>query len=194
MRDDPTVVALVQRARDGDPAAWDQIVERYAALIWSTCRRFGLSGAQAEDVGGNVWLRLVERLDTLREPAALPGWLATTTQRICLQTLQDQRRHVPVAEAGIGDSEELPSDTWLLIEDRRLVLRHAFSELSARCQKLLTFLFRDPPAPYTEISSELEMPIGAIGPNRQRCLQRLRESRALGALLETSSSSAGTAP
>jgi RNA polymerase sigma factor (sigma-70 family) len=145
-------------------------------------------------VAGNVWLRLVERLDTLREPAALPGWLATTTQRICQQTLKDKQRSVPVAEQAIEDREGLPSDTWLLIEDRRIALRHAFSEISVRCQQLLTYLFRDPPMPYTEISAELEMPMGAIGPNRQRCLQRLRQSQVLLALLDGPSEAAGTSP
>jgi hypothetical protein len=39
--------------------------------------------ADADDVGGSVWLRLVEQLGALREPAALPGWIATTTDREC---------------------------------------------------------------------------------------------------------------
>jgi len=34
-----------------------------------------------------VWLLLVEQLGKLREPAALPGWLATTTKRECLRVV-----------------------------------------------------------------------------------------------------------
>jgi len=85
MRDDPVVIALVGRARDGDQTAWDQIVERFAPLAWSICRRHRLSDADANDVGQNVWLRLVEHLPSLREAAALPGWLTTTTRRACLR-------------------------------------------------------------------------------------------------------------
>src|SRR5262249_62021216 len=81
MRDHPTVIALVVRATEGEQTAWDEIVERFAPLVWSICRRFRLSEADTYDVGQNVWLRLVEDLPSLREPAALPGWVAATTRR-----------------------------------------------------------------------------------------------------------------
>src|SRR5271169_2478265 len=83
MRDDPRVTDLVTRARDGDQQAWGALVERYAPLIWSICRRYRLSDADAEDVGQAVWLHLVDQLANLRDPAALPGWLVTTTRRQC---------------------------------------------------------------------------------------------------------------
>ena len=35
MRDDPSVIRLVERARDGDQHAWNELVERYAPLVWS---------------------------------------------------------------------------------------------------------------------------------------------------------------
>ena len=92
MRDDPTVVALVTRAAGGDPAAWDEIVERYAPLVWGICARFQLSNHDREDVSQNVWLLLVEQLGKLREPAALPGWIATTTHRECLRVVTAARK------------------------------------------------------------------------------------------------------
>ncbi|MFI5682953.1 RNA polymerase sigma factor [Streptomyces sp. NPDC051636] len=186
MRDDPAVVDLVLRARDGDGKAWDGIVERYASLIWSVCRRYGLTGSDADDVAGSVWLRLVEYLDTLRDPAALPGWLARTTQRECLQALGARKRQVPVDDPGLenhsvsgGEAGGLDSD--LLRAERRHALRTAFAELPARCRELLGMLFADPPLPYAEISTALDLPVGAIGPNRRRCLERLRRSRTLAA-------------
>jgi len=92
MRDDPSVRDLVTRARNGDASAWDAIVERYAALVWSICRRYRLCRPDADDVGQTVWLRLVEQLPALREPAALPGWLATTTHHECLRVVQMARK------------------------------------------------------------------------------------------------------
>jgi RNA polymerase sigma factor (sigma-70 family) len=179
MRDDPVVVDLVVRARRGDKAAWDAIVERYAPLVWAVCRRHRLSGADAEDVGASVWLRLVENLGGLREPAALPGWLATTARRECLQFLSMQNRQIPVEDLDVGPDTGPASDEWLLLEERRDALRQAFAGLQERCQRLLAMLFGEPPTPYAEISATLEMAIGAIGPNRKRCLDRLRRSRAL---------------
>jgi hypothetical protein len=75
----PSVTALVASARNGDKRAWDELFERYAPLIWSICRRYRLSQMDADDVGQNVWLQLVGHLAAIRDPAALPGWLATTT-------------------------------------------------------------------------------------------------------------------
>jgi RNA polymerase sigma factor (sigma-70 family) len=180
MRDDQVVVALVERARDGDGDAWNQIVERYAPLVWSLCRRYGLSGADADDIGAVVWLRLVERLGSLREPAALPGWIATTTRRECLQWLKAGNRQVVTDEIE-GEAGEGPED-WLLVQERHIVLRAAFAELTERCRRLLSMLFDDPPRPYTEIAAELGLRIGAIGPTRMRCLDRLRDNPIVAAL------------
>src|SRR5579862_9884051 len=88
---DPTVSELVARAKDGDRQAWDALVERYAPLIWSICRRNRLGEADAQDVGQTVWAQLVDQLDKIRDPAALPGWLATTTRRQCLRVLRATR-------------------------------------------------------------------------------------------------------
>jgi hypothetical protein len=52
------VVTLVMRARDGDERAWAALVERYAPLIWSLCRRYRLGATDTADVGQNVWLLL----------------------------------------------------------------------------------------------------------------------------------------
>jgi RNA polymerase sigma factor (sigma-70 family) len=82
---------LVSRATNGDRQAWDGLVERYAPLIWSICRRHGLGDADAEDVGQSIWLKLVDQLDKIRVPAALPGWLATTTRRECGRVLRAAR-------------------------------------------------------------------------------------------------------
>jgi hypothetical protein len=48
------------------------------------------------------------------------------------------------------------------------------AHLPQRWQRLLELLMSDPPASYAEISDELGLPIGSIGPTRGRCLARLR--------------------
>src|SRR5215472_4259179 len=88
MRDNPPVADLVMRAATGDKQAWDALVERYAPLVWSICSRYRLGGADAQDVGQSVWLHLVEQLRNLRDPAALPRWLATTTRLECARVLR----------------------------------------------------------------------------------------------------------
>jgi RNA polymerase sigma factor (sigma-70 family) len=184
MRDDPSVVALVARASTSDKDAWNEIIERYAPLVWSICMRYRLSNHDTEDVGQTVWLLLVEQLGKLREPAALPGWLATTTQRECLRVLAAARKAqdaltlddtLPVVDTAVIEQE-------ILAAERSAALRTALGELPPRCQQLLTMLISDPPRSYAEISATLQIPMGSIGPQRSRCLERLRRSSALARL------------
>jgi RNA polymerase sigma factor (sigma-70 family) len=183
--DDLTVSDLVARARKGERQAWDALVERYASLIWSICRRFRLSDADADDVGQNVWLLLVDHLDTLQCAAALPGWLATTTRRECLRVL----RTVQVPVGACVDAEmrsdplDEPAEHGLLQAERHAALREAFGRLSPFGQQLMGLLIQDPPLPYAEISTRLGIPVGSIGPNRSRCLDQMRRHPAIAALI-----------
>jgi RNA polymerase sigma factor (sigma-70 family) len=185
VRDDPSVVALVERAAGGDRGAWDEIVERYAPLVWSICNRYQLSSHDTEDVGQTVWMLLVEQLGRLREPAALPGWLATTAQRECMRVLRGARRH-RLAAATIDELEQYPDATVIEEEiisaERSVALRSAFAELPPQCQRLLSMLISDPPISYAEISAALGIAVGSIGPQRARCLRRMRRSSALAGL------------
>jgi RNA polymerase sigma factor (sigma-70 family) len=193
MRADPSVTGLVMHARNGDKQAWDALVERYAPLVWSICRRYRLGGADAEDVSQNVWLHLVDQLDSLRDPAALAGWLATTTRRECLRVLREARRtqtgrhvldaeNIPANQTGMAEHE-------LLIAERHAALREAFTHLPPACQQLIALLIEDPPVPYAQISAKLGIPAGSIGPARGRCLDKLRRHPAIAALINTESAS-----
>jgi RNA polymerase sigma factor (sigma-70 family) len=182
MRDDPHVVALVTRASEGDQDAWYEIVDRYASLVYTICTRYRLSNHDIEDVGQNVWLLLVEQLGKLREPAALPGWLATTTARECLRVVTAANKAERLG-TGMDDSvvfvDAAAIDEEILVAERNAALRAAFADLSPSCQRLLSMLISDPPHSYADIHAKLRIPVGSIGPQRARCLDRLRRSSAL---------------
>jgi RNA polymerase sigma factor (sigma-70 family) len=185
MRDDPSVIALVARAANGDQDAWNEIVERYAPLVWSVCARYRLNSQDTEDVGQTVWLLLVEHLGKLREPAALPGWLATTTHRECQRALTSARR----TEDAAMRLDDFPSvvdaaviEQEVMVAERNVAMRLALRELPPRCQQMLSMLISDPPRSYAEISAALQIPMGSIGPQRARCLERLRRSAVLARL------------
>ena len=143
--------------------------------------RYKLSRHDAADVCQNVWLRLTERLDTIREPAALAGWLATTTRRECMAGFRRHRSEVPNAmELDVAaDVESTDPARNLLFAERHEALLAALGELPEAARSLLTLLMADPPRTYREISDELGIPIGSIGPTRARYLERLRQSPAL---------------
>lgn len=185
MRDDPVVVALVDGVRDGDAAAWDELVARYAPLVWSICLRFHFNEVDAHDVGQTVWLRLIEYLPRLRDPAALPGWIAITTRNECLRLVRLEKRDQDATQLSATNLLSTPEtvDERLLIAERNAALRTAFGQLAAPCQRLLNALLVDPPRSYASIADELGMPTGSVGPRRARCLEKLRRSPALAPLV-----------
>jgi RNA polymerase sigma factor (sigma-70 family) len=195
MRDDPAVIDLVARARDGDQRAWNEIVDRYAPLVWFICKRYQLSRADVDDIGQTVWLLLVEQLGNLRQPAALPGWLATTTQRECLRVLRAaskyDRSELPEASQTSRDQPAEIVEQEIIEAELGAAVRAAFAELPERCRRLLSMLISDPPRPYAQISAELSIRVGSIGPQRARCLKRLRRSPALAAFRDTAPDDTG---
>ena len=180
------VTDLVMRARDGDRRAWDAIVERYAPLMWLICRRYRLADADADDVGQAVWLQLVNHIGQIRDPAALPGWLAATTGRECGRIVRAARRTPPSGQVidadDIPDEQAAPPDDDLLQAERHAALREALTHLPPPCQQLVALLTEDPPLPYAQISARLGIPVGSIGPSRSRCLAKLRRHPAIAAL------------
>jgi RNA polymerase sigma factor (sigma-70 family) len=189
-RDMAEVAFLVHAAADGDRAAWDALVDRYNGLVWSVARSHRLSTVDASDVVQTTWLRLVENLGRLQEPERVGAWLATTARRECLRTLRHSARMVAVEDPPEQVTESR-LDAALLVEERDRALWQAFGGLSERCQELLRLLVADPPPSYEEVSAALDMPIGSIGPTRQRCLDRLR-GLAEGEGVTTSDTSGGS--
>ena len=130
----------------------------------------------------------MDQLGKIREPAALPGWLATTTRRECGRTLRAARkssaRYVP-DDQKIRDEQAVPAEEELLAAERAAALREAFDDLPPACRQLIALLIEDPPLSYAQISARLRIPVGSIGPSRRRCLDKLRRHPAIAALIDT---------
>ncbi len=194
MSEDQSVTDLVAHATNGDQRAWDDVVERYAPLVWFICRRHQLDDADAGDVQQSVWLQLVSQLDKIRDPAALPSWLATTTRRECVRVLRQARG--PLAAGDVPDAAAIPdqqagmAEQELLAAERHVALREGLARLPPCCQRLLGMLIQDPPVPYAQISASLGIPVGSIGPRRGRCLDKLRSDPVIAALINADTAAA----
>lgn len=170
---------LFEAARAGDQAAWNALVDRYNRLVWSVARSFRLPTADAADAVQMTWLRLVENLDRISEPERLASWLGTTVRRECLQHLRRSSR-VRTDGAGTDLLDTVPDpappiETALLDDERDQALWQAMGMLGDKCQQLLRVLMASPPPAYSAVAAALEMPIGSIGPARQRCLAQLKK-------------------
>ena len=125
----------------------------------------------------------MENLDRIRDPERLGAWLATTTRHECLRHIRLDARETPAFDELIFErAADQPVETELLTRERSDALRRALGGIGERCQALLRMLAAVSAPSYEEISAALGMPIGAIGPTRARCLERLRRSPELAGL------------
>src|ERR1035438_8729282 len=187
MRDDPSVIALVTRAAGDDQQAWDELIERYAPLVWATCTRPRLSNHDIKGVSaracGCCWSRSSASYASGRAARRAGDHHQRESLRVATATRKSQQLGSAVDDAPFADERAI--DEEILIAERNAALRTAFAELPPHGQHLLAMLFRDPPCSYSEISATLGIPIGSIGPQRVRCLERLRQSPALTAFGES---------
>ncbi len=177
--DAPDVAGLVRLAAEGDLQAWERLVDQYARLIWAITGDFKLVESDAADVAQTTWLRLLEHIDRIEYPARVGSWLAATARHECLRCVAAKKRVVLAHDDDDLDLKgamaiEPEVDERLLADERTQTVREALARLPMRWQRLLEMLMADPPVPYADISDELGLPVGSIGPTRGRCLDRLR--------------------
>ena len=106
----------------------DDLVERYAPLVWPICRRHEPSDA---DVNQSVRLQLMSQLDQIGDPAALPGRVATATRRECVRV----RRAAPGPHAAgyLPDAQAIPDQHAEMAEQELLTAeRHATPRCAER--------------------------------------------------------------
>ena len=172
-----TVATLVEKARQSDAGAWEELVARFGGMIAATGRRYRLTPSDVSELQQTTWLRLVENLHRIEQPERVGGWLATTARRESLQLLRRAGKYHSGADqmlANMPDKHLPDPDARPIAEERETVLRAGWGRLKPRCQELLSLLISDEPVGYKDLSKLLQMPVGSIGPTRARCLEHLR--------------------
>jgi RNA polymerase sigma factor (sigma-70 family) len=172
--------ALVQAARTGNREAWQALLERFTPRVRAVARRYRPAAQDVEDVVQTTWMRLLEHIDSVREPGALGAWLETTARRESLRVLRAAQRERPTDDAQVGDAPVAPvAEQRLMTSDERVALGRALSGLPHHQRRLVAALFAEPAPSYAEISGTLGVPIGSIGPTRARILASLRRAPGL---------------
>jgi RNA polymerase sigma factor (sigma-70 family) len=175
--DDP---ALVEACLAGSDAAWRALVDKYARLIMSVPLRFRFPRADAEDIFQAVCVDLVEQLASVREPAALRGWLVRVATHKCLHARRRLGRESatdPAVLASESASDEPSADQVMAEAEATQRVREAVAGLSQRCRDLLHRLFVETPMrPYEEVARLLGVARGSVSFLRGRCLQRLKRA------------------
>ncbi len=174
--EDESLTQLFDSVLVGHRQSWEAIVDRLNGLVWSVVRGFRLTPEDAEEVAQTTWLRLLENLDRIEDPERLGLWLATTARRESMRML-DRRSRTRLVEPSHWELEQSGQDdgqNQILDREQLRGLSQALAGMPDQCRDLLRLILCDPPFSYGEISEVLDLPIGTIGPRRNRCLSRLR--------------------
>ena len=184
--DDP-----ITAVKSSDEDGWNALIEGYQPIINSVCRRYRLKPEDAADVSQTVWMKVIDHLDRIREPRALPAWIKTTAQREALAALRSRDR-IALLDVSLdnsaGWSPLIPSsdssevDAPMLDAERRAAVRDGLTVLPESHRALLSLLVADPPITYQQIGDQLGLPLGSIGPTRARCLRKLAATTSIRAL------------
>jgi len=187
---------LVTCARAGSRPAWEELVDRFTPLLWSIALRHRLDHADAADVVQTTWLRLVEHLYRIREPSCVPGWLVTTCRREAVRIRrmnacwEPEDTTDPSSLLGQRHGQDDAGDPVgvVLRQEAAATIRSALGDLPARQQQLLVSLAEPGGrSRYAQAAAALNVPVGSIGPVRQRALRRLRADSRLRAIWEITS-------
>lgn len=182
--DQQPVVLPVPAPREARPTgtlSLSELVAAYDGMVRAIARRYRLQASDVDDVAQTTWLRLVQSLDRIEDRACIPGWLATTTRRESMRVLRTHTREVAVdLEAGpdVVDDEAPDPLLGLLDDERAAALHDALDELPARWRTLVWALACSDGAGYARVSEQTGIPVGSIGPTRQRALAQLRTALA----------------
>ncbi len=168
--------------RGGDPRAMDALVRLMTPVLWHVVRAYGLERMLAEDVVQATWLTLVRRADGIHDPRAVAGWLTTTARREAWRVGRAQQRQYATADseldARLAPAESAEDLAHISLRDARLW--RAVASLEERCRRLLRIVAFEEHPDYARIARDLAMPVGSIGPTRQRCLGKLRAALGTG--------------
>jgi len=106
----PVEFELIERARKGDDAAFQKIVQSYRKRILGTIARLIGRPEDVEDVGQEVFVRLYLSLDQLRAPDVFEPWLYRLTVNAAYDYLRRQRRRPESRLADLSEQQVVMAD------------------------------------------------------------------------------------
>ena len=150
-----------------------QRVDRYSRYVYAiVVRGFRLGHDEAEDVFQDVFLRVYERLGTLRDDEALRPWIAQVARRICIDRLAERGGACYPAALDEEPSDPATEGELTGIEEA-MDVHEALARLEPPCREMLDrFFARD--EPYRVIADALSLPMGTVASRISRCLDELR--------------------
>jgi RNA polymerase sigma-70 factor (ECF subfamily) len=179
-----TEAALVERARSGDVAAYEELVRQYQQVAFRVAYVIAGSAQEAEDAAQEGFLRAYRALGQLRADAPLRPWLLTIIANAARTKRASAARHPTVALSAAADRpanerESSPEQAAVMAEQRRELLAAIQALRDDDQQVIACRYFLD--LSEAEMAGILDLPRGTVKSRLSRALQRLRQQLAANA-------------
>ena len=165
---------LAERFRNGDRAAFDQIVRRHQKGVWYLVRRYVKRDADASDVTQQAFVRAFKGLASFRGAASVRSWIYRIAINCALSWLRDHRREEPTEIAEDALTEANPAPANLIGGEDGARLRDAIKELPPK-QKLVLELRVFDDLSFKEVAELAECTENTAKVNFHYAVKRLRE-------------------
>jgi RNA polymerase sigma-70 factor (ECF subfamily) len=163
---------LVAQARQGNPAAFGELVDRHRSAVYRAARAALGSHADAEDAAQDAFLVAFRRLDSFRGEASFKTWLLTIAWHEAINRrrsiLRLLRRTVEPGVNEEGDPVEMPfvaagptPEQAAAQRQSRRAIRAAIAGLAPKLRDAL-LLAQSGEHTYDEIGAMLGSPVGTI--------------------------------
>ncbi len=161
--------ALVDRVLR-DPAAFEEVVDRHKAMVYSLAYNFFQNRSVAEDIAQDAYLELYRNLHKIESDLHLSFWLRQTVTRKCIDWSRrlKHRRYQPLEDAPEPGAEPRRRDPMLTDE-----LNAKIATLPEKMRWVLILRFQED-LKLSEIAETLEMPVNTVKTTLRRALERLR--------------------
>jgi RNA polymerase sigma-70 factor (ECF subfamily) len=138
---DDEVAALIAAAREGDHAAYGELIRRYSEALYRVAYRLLRDHGEAEDACQEAFLRAFTRLCTYDSHYSFYTWLSAIVTNICLRALQRRDwRSISVDPALLREAPVFAADEpelALLTKERADVVHQALNRLPAGYRQML---------------------------------------------------------
>lgn len=176
MEDLQVVATLVRRCVAGDPAAWEEIVQKYNRRIYNICYRFAGSSDDAQDLTQEVFIKMYRTLNSYdTERGAFMTWVTTITRNLLVDHFRKgkQDRVTDSLDGATSEHEDaqplsekiedkgLPPDAQVQSRETRETVHQALQKLSPELREAV--ILRDlQDMDYKEIAAVLKVPEGTV--------------------------------